>query len=192
MNVILKDKDVRSTLLAEIDDEYKNVPDTIVINELGLLQGLCRVDVAVLNGIIHGYEIKSDADTLERLPSQVVLYSRVLDKITLVVGEKHLENALDIIPKWWGVKIFSKNKNITVLNNYREEKENCNVDVNSVVELLWRQEVIELLIAKNIDSKILKRPKDELYKLLVEQYSLQEIKNITRTILKNRTGWRGH
>lgn len=50
--VLFKDQDIRSVLNQKLEKKYRDA-DTIIINELGLLQGLCRVDVAVINGIIH-------------------------------------------------------------------------------------------------------------------------------------------
>ncbi|WP_332832648.1 hypothetical protein [Escherichia coli] len=44
---------------------------------------------------------------MERLPLQIKHYSSVMDKVTLVVAEKHLEGALKLIPGWWGVKTVS-------------------------------------------------------------------------------------
>ena len=43
-------------------------------------------DIAVINCSIHGYEIKSDLDTLMRLPQQLEFYAMTLQKLTLVVG----------------------------------------------------------------------------------------------------------
>jgi len=188
----LKDKDVRNALLRSINKKYANDSNTIVLNELGLLQGLCRIDVAVLNGIMHGYEIKSDSDTLERLPLQAEYYSKVLDKITLVVGEKHLSNAEKIIPEWWGIKVAVPFNNCAKIKSYRRDKINRNVDAYSVVELLWRQEILDILKSNKKNNGILKQPKAKLYDMLVEEYSLNEIRNITRTILKTRTNWRDH
>jgi len=42
-------------------------PDTLVVDELGLKHGKCRADIAVINGHLMGYEIKSDDDSLRRL-----------------------------------------------------------------------------------------------------------------------------
>ena len=61
--------------------------------------------MAAVNGVMHGFEIKSDIDSLARLPHQTELYSSVFDKITLVVGATHLYHAFNIIPDWWGVLV---------------------------------------------------------------------------------------
>ncbi len=39
--------------------------DTKVIDEMGLNQGSSIIDIAVINGSMMGYEIKSDHDTLK-------------------------------------------------------------------------------------------------------------------------------
>jgi len=57
----------------------------------------------VVNGKLHGYEIKSDADTLKRLPAQAEVYSAVFDLVTIVVGEHHLDTVRAIVPEWWGI-----------------------------------------------------------------------------------------
>ncbi|CAM3463234.1 hypothetical protein G4177_06185 [Corallococcus sp. ZKHCc1 1396] len=49
-----------------IQEKY---PEARVLPELGLEYGLVRVDLAVLSpALLHGYEVKADADTLRRLP----------------------------------------------------------------------------------------------------------------------------
>jgi hypothetical protein len=58
-----------------------------IIEELGVVHGKSRIDIAVINGLMHGYEIKSDKDTLQRLPEQMNMYNSVFNKVTLVVGK---------------------------------------------------------------------------------------------------------
>ncbi len=81
----------------------ENDSNTRIIEEFGSCQGNARVDVAVINGSIHGYEIKSEKDTLKRPPIQKEYYNRTLDFVTLVCEETHLEKAEQIIPNWWGI-----------------------------------------------------------------------------------------
>ena len=95
--------DVREALHAKVLLAHRDDPHTLVVDELGLCEGEARVDIAVVNGFIHGFEIKSERDTLERLPHQVEVYSLVLDRVTLVVAENHAAHAMEVIPDWWGV-----------------------------------------------------------------------------------------
>lgn len=63
-------------------------PDTLIVDELGLVHADVRVDVAVINGHLHGFEIKSAIDTLSRLPRQIKLYEECLEKLTIVCDQE--------------------------------------------------------------------------------------------------------
>jgi hypothetical protein len=71
---------IRPALRSRLLVEHAHDPETVLIEELGLRRGLVRVDIAVVNGLLHGYEIKSDRDSLRRLAKQVDVYSAVLDR----------------------------------------------------------------------------------------------------------------
>jgi hypothetical protein len=100
----MKDIHIRTALKSKLLSHYAKDPSTLIVDELGLRHGAARVDVAVINGVIHGFELKSDCDTLKRLPSQIKVYNSVLDRITLVVGNRHLKDSINLVPKWWGIK----------------------------------------------------------------------------------------
>lgn len=48
--------------------------ERLVVEELGLFHGASRVDLAVVGRSLHGYEIKSDRDSLDRLEQQAADY----------------------------------------------------------------------------------------------------------------------
>lgn len=102
--MLLNDTGVRSLLMKEFRAQYDNDPDTHIINELGISNGESRVDVAVVNGIIHGYEIKSDVDTLERLPRQMLYYNKLVQRMTIVSSRKYYQATRETVPKWWRIK----------------------------------------------------------------------------------------
>lgn len=95
------DREIRDALLAILRESHAGDDDVALLEELGLCRGEVRVDVTLVNGTLHGYEIKSDRDSLRRLVRQVALYSAVLDRATLVVGERHLLDAANVVPSWW-------------------------------------------------------------------------------------------
>jgi hypothetical protein len=59
------DKDVRQAVKTKILKDHMNDPSTLVIDELGLDYGRNRIDIAVINGEMHGYELKSDSIRLK-------------------------------------------------------------------------------------------------------------------------------
>src|SRR4051812_12498776 len=101
----LGDREIRDGLLQRLRARYCGAIDTALVEELGMCRGQVRIDVAVVNGCLHGYEIKSDRDSLRRLRGQVAIYGRVLDRASLVVGTRHLDDAIVAVPEWWEVQI---------------------------------------------------------------------------------------
>lgn len=188
----LRDRDVRQALHRKVLIEHHGDPDTLVLDELGLRHGAGRVDVAVVNGEIHGFEIKSDADTLERLPAQVALYGAVLDKATLVVGEKHLACALGHLPDWWGVRVAVAGPRGAVhFRTDRQPRRNQQIDPVALAELLWRPEAVEILTDLDAPSALLRKPRAELYSYLATVVPLDELRSLIRLRLKARERWRG-
>src|SRR3989442_10676852 len=85
--------------------QHKGDAETVIVEELGIQHGLSRIDLAVVNGELHGFELKRDRDTLARLPEQTETYGRVLDRGTLVIGERHLRRAVEIVPERCGLTV---------------------------------------------------------------------------------------
>jgi len=185
------DKEVREALHRSVLIEHRRDGNTLVLNELGLRHGTCRADIVVVNGFLHGFEIKSDVDTLDRLPQQIMVYNEVFDRVTLVVGEKHHGRALDMIPHWWGVKIASKHDLKVDFLHHRRPTLNTDLNPVAVAELLWRPEAVGILRGLGIEEKRLRFPRSHLYSLLTELVDLPELRRLVRETLKGRPGWRG-
>lgn len=187
----IKDREVREALRTRITLQYAHDPSTLLVEELGLRHGASRVDLAVVNGELHGFEIKSEADTLERLPQQIAYYSAVLDRATLVVSERHAAKAGALIPAWWGVLTASvlKDGNLR-LRSARKSRRNPAVDARAVAELLWRPEVVTILGALGLTGRELRLPRSQLYDILVATMSERRLRDIVRQQLKARPHWR--
>ncbi len=170
--------------------EFNN-DDTFLINELDICGGISRADVAIVNGQIHGYEIKSPQDNLERLPSQVPSYNQVFDTMTLVTCEKHLAKARQIIPRWWGIFCICKTKNGLSLKIKRRPKSNKKVNAFQLAQLLWKNELIEL-ICENTDTckGLSSKSRYKLASFAAQNISLDIINDFVRFALKHRQDWR--
>ncbi|WP_437587348.1 sce7726 family protein [Sorangium sp. So ce1000] len=187
----MRDADVRSALHRKVLREHHGQPDTLVLDELGLWYGTARVDVAVVNGRIHGYEIKSERDTLDRLPAQASVYSSVLDRVTLVVGESHASKACSIIPDWWGIKVAHSGPRQAV--HFHEERApamNPAIDPVAVAALLWCEELTDILTTKNAIRGLRGKRRDLLTRRVAELLPLEDLRAVVRERLKARTSWR--
>lgn len=165
--------------------------DTLVIDELGLNHGKCRADIAVVNGHLIGYEIKSNNDSLRRLENQVESYNAVFDKISVIVGDRHFKSIQSHIPEWWGVIVSIRGPRGAVnFDLIRKAKINKSIDQISIAKLLWRNEVIEILQKNEVPNKILCQPRTVLYEYLVSILNICELRRAVRDYFKKRKNWR--
>lgn len=185
-----RDIDIRQKLHKELSSQYKNRTDTIVVDELNLCQGDARIDIAVVNGKIHGYEIKSESDTLERLPNQISIYNQVMDTITIVTAEKHLEKVKQLIPAWWGIKIVEKKSRSINIRTIRRSKKNFCINSYSLAQLLWKDEALSILEKVGLDKGYRSKPRIKMWERLAENLPLDKLQCCVRQSLKNRKGWR--
>jgi phage gp46-like protein len=186
----MRDSDIRAALKRELFSQYKTDRNTVVIEELGVHHGTSRIDLAVVNGVLHGYELKSEKDTLTRLSAQVVAYSAVFDLITLVVAERHVRRAAEIAPDWWGIKMARTKCGRLYFRDLKLPLRNPTADPISVAALLWRDEALafleELGAAKGVRSK----SRSHIYLKLVKHIGLDDLRDKVRERLKDRRDWR--
>lgn len=186
----LKDADIRSCLYEHLKDHFSYDPSTLIVDELCIAQGDARVDVAVINGSLHGYEIKSEADTLDRLERQREIYAKGFDFLTIVTGENHLRILQRTLPRWWGICVAKQISNSVVLKVVRQAKKNPSIDPYTVAQLLWKAEVIKLLRSKGKERGLSSKPRQFLWDLLTQNMTIDELASAVRETLKERQSWR--
>lgn len=188
---MMRELDVRQALHAsEIARLLETNPGSLVVDELGIMEGKYRVDVAVINGHLHGYEIKSASDNLERLPAQQDSFSKIFDRMTLVADERHVAQALKIIPPWWGLIAVSIRDGKPYLNEIWPSRLNLSVDPTAVVQLLWRNEAFQVLSDLGLARGLRSRSRKLMWKLLTAVLEPAEIRAAVTKALKQRTTWR--
>jgi hypothetical protein len=186
-----RDVDIRRSLRAQMDEEHALEPDTLVVDELGLCQGLARIDLAVINGSLHGYEIKSEVDTLRRLGGQLEVYSRALDFVTVVTSPNHVKGVRASVPKWWGIWTARKAPDGTVtLHIARQAKQNDSPDPDAISQLLWRDEVLAELEARGLVDGYRTKSRRVLWARLASALDIVQLRQVVRDRLKLRQRWR--
>jgi hypothetical protein len=186
----MKDIDIRDALKRRLQSGYADDPSTLIVDELGLRHGIARVDVAVINGLIHGFELKSDRDTLRRLPSQMRVYNSVLDRITLVVGQRYMDSAMSLIPEWWGIMLAETVESGYHLTEVRKPQDNLFQDIVAVSKLLWRDEALSLLEEIGEAEGVRWERRAVIYERLAEVVDPNLIRFRVRHQLRTRTSWR--
>ncbi|CPU03555.1 Uncharacterised protein [Mycobacteroides abscessus] len=186
----MRDYDVRVALRRRLDIEHAGDDSTRVVEELGLCEEV-RIDFAVINGSLTGFELKSERDTLVRLPRQAATYNRVFDYVYLVSAQRHVDHACEVIPTWWGILIAESGCGTDLsLRTHRRARRNPSVDPSAVVQLLWRDEALAILERLGADTGVRSKPREFVWGRLIESVSLTGLRREVRNVLKARRGWR--
>jgi hypothetical protein len=164
--------------------------DTKVIDEMGLNLGSSIIDIAVINGCMMGYEIKSDHDTLRRLEKQILEYNKVFDFLNIVTSKKFAPVIKDYVPKWWGIIEVEEKSDEIKVHQRRKAKPNKHISGYSLLQLLWKEELSELIDTYGLDKRIKNKPKKEIWAYISEMLALDVIKDNVRFYLKSRTTWK--
>lgn len=84
--------------------------------------GTNKADCVILNGKSVCYEVKTDFDTLIRLPEQLNSYSQVFDEVYVVSTLKHLKNVERICPDNIGIMILDEHLNFEFVKDAIQRK----------------------------------------------------------------------
>lgn len=188
----MRDRDVRVAVRRHLDAEHLGDPDTRVVEEMGLWSGSVRIDIAVINGELCGYELKSDRDTLERLPLQASIYSQVFDRIDLIVGERHLRHVAEHIPTWWGTMRATMHNEGVRVERVRECCLNPAPNPLMVARLLWREEALSILDRCGLVDGFRGKRVKMLHERLASELEYPVLAQHVRAVLKARDGWLGN
>ncbi len=185
------DKVIRCALKRDLGEKHSSDHKVRIIEELGVSHGNARVDIAVVNGVLHGYEIKSDLDTLQRLPEQMNLYNSVFTQMTIVVGKSHLYEAINAVPDWWGVTVAKVDSNDSVtFHCIREAGKNLHQDSVAVAQLLWKDEALQILEGAGQATGLRSKSRNDMYEKLSVIFDKQTLEDKVRETIFVREAWR--
>jgi hypothetical protein len=186
----LRDLDIRRELLRRLRQEHaSDLASTLIVDELGICEGERRVDVAVVNGMLAGFEIKSERDTLTRLRQQRDAYGLVFDEVTLVVSPRHVKAARAVVPRWWGILVASGRRDEVVLRQQRQARRNHTTSDYAVAQLLWRDEALVLLEKHSLADGLRSKPRRLLWEALAASLEPGVLRTEVRDQLRARA-WR--
>jgi hypothetical protein len=183
---VMSDRLIRIALHNFVAHHMGEDPSATIVDELSVGSDSARIDLAVLSNSFHGYEIKSELDSLRRLSRQIEAYSNVLDFATLVVTPKHLAAALQALPAWWEVvtALPSPERGIA-FEVARPGYMNPTVNLRSLAQLMWRDQALRLLESKGYAGWRSKE-KWRMLDRICEVLPSDEIKKLVRESVKER------
>ncbi len=117
------------------------------------------LDIAIFNGTSTAYEIKTEFDTLARLPEQIKDYLQVFDKVNVVTHPGGTQQVLNIVPSVVGVMVLGSRGQITVIRDPSSNAASTNPA--ATFRALRRQEYLNVLSkTHNWDGNV---PAGQLY-----------------------------
>jgi len=190
-NQSLGPDDIRVALRQWVQDKFELKQDDILINELGFcnkdpnstVDCSFRADLALANGRLVGFEIKSKKDSLKRWLSQMIAYTNVFDEVWLCSHGKHLYRALEITEKHVGVLAVDDSGSITVI---RYADRNTKLNFYDLSGLLWKDELLEFALINNIINIKSRMTKNEIRESLSVASNLAELQPYVLKKLKER------
>jgi hypothetical protein len=188
---MLDDAAIRIGFYCKRLQRLRRDPATLIVEELGIDHGSLRADIAVINGRTTGYEIKSDQDSLARLPRQIAGYSRVFDYAHVIVTDRHLGRARSMVPDWWGIIVVNAGPHGALrFRTVRRGSLNPKVSATALARFLWRDEVLAILKNLGMRGGQLRGERAILYRSLVRRMTTDEVADLVRECLRSRVGWR--
>lgn len=185
-NRSLRDPELRKPLQEWLERKFLGHGETEILHELRMPRPSGRVDIAVINGRLSGFEIKSDFDSLSRLPRQVRAFSAVFDEVCVVTTSRHAADAIKIIPSWWKLTVHSKKNGKRVFRTVQKGSRNPEVRTDALLHMLTRSELSNIFRSRQLDFQIRTSRRFQMIETLVEQLEPSEIQSEVRRLLKVR------
>lgn len=169
--IILYDSDIREPLFDYLEERFGK---TRIFEEK--IIGKSRADLLMLTASqIIGLEIKSDADTYERLKRQVRDYNRYCDSNYIVIGKSHEKHVVEHIPKEWGILTVNVMGRDIVIEEMRPAMPNPKMKRELQITLVWRPELQHLLEINHL-PKYKQKSKRFVQQKLLEKMEWEQLK----------------
>jgi hypothetical protein len=168
---MLYDKDIREPLFDYLEERFGKVR---IIEEKTM--GRSRADIImVMPDSIVGIEIKSDADTYERLKRQIRDYNKFCDKNYIVVGKSHEKHVENHVPKHWGILVIQKSEGKIIIEEKRELQTNPKLKMDWQIRFMWRPELNHILELNHL-PKYKQKSKVFVQQKLLEKVEKERLK----------------
>lgn len=112
--------------------------------------GLNKADCVILNGASTCYEIKSEYDSLVRLPEQLESYLNLFDNVYVVATDKHISKIEALAPESVGILNLSKRNTLT--EHKPATRSDRPIDVETLMASLRKKEY--LMVVKYVTGEV--------------------------------------
>jgi hypothetical protein len=185
----VRDEDVRRAMTVAVSQRMAQRPHVLVPEVEVRWSVPARLDALLVADRISGFEIKSDVDSLSRLPRQVEAYGMVVERATLVVGERHRAAASALVPAWWNIWVARWRGDEVAIRQVRGGRLNPSIDSLAVTSFLSRDDLVEALRARG-HSRLSSMSVDQLRLSVASELGRKETLKYARATMLARQDWR--
>lgn len=113
----------------------------VLVQEMRALRS--KADTVIFNGTSTAYEIKSDRDSLARLPLQIEDYRKVFAKVVVVADAKHVVALENMLPDDVGILTLSNKLSLSTVRQAQENLES--LETSAMLDALQLSELKAML-----------------------------------------------
>lgn len=183
MSYLLREQDIK---IALIDWLFKKglLDNATIINEMVVANWSRRADLAVANGHLQAFEIKSDFDTLKRLDGQLETFTSRFEKVTVVCAPKFTyEVTKKVTPDVGVIEYTNTNKGIS-FKTIQRGRISLIGNKKIYINFLLKKE-LQLLLIEN-GKRFLSESGREVLEHISEQVPLSKIRGFVLNAIKVR------
>jgi len=186
VNWTTRDRDIRTALISALQTKYPNTADDLILEEFGC--NTARIDIAVINGALHGYEIKSDGDSISRLEQQLEAYYGVFDYVTVVSGRKLFNAIRQIVPETCGLILAAYRDDELTLKDRRKARRNPNQRHYDLARMMWRDEALRCMRSRGLRTVNSRNSAEQIWRAAATSLDLEVLADELRLSIKCRGG----
>jgi hypothetical protein len=131
----------KNAVAASVRSQNRGFNNIVVLDEFRASE--CRVDVAVVNGTSVAYEIKTDLDSLDKLPRQLNAYQRIFDETWIVTTPALSDSAKIVAPSHVGIATLGANLRLKTVRDCTPNNEH--VSPEHIFDCMRREEYVAAL-----------------------------------------------
>jgi hypothetical protein len=103
MKTVRTEPAIKTALVDRLFAKGEVCSDAVVISEMVVDSWARRADIVLANGKLSAFEIKSDLDSLSRLPGQLETYRNFFERVVVVITPRFLKRVEEIVPDGVGI-----------------------------------------------------------------------------------------
>ena len=176
-----RDSDLRAALVAELT---ANPAPGRILHEMWVPPSNERADVVEVNGQLAAFELKSGSDDLSRLQRQLIAFSRIFEKVTVVCDPRHADAVDKLAPPWCGAMQAAWSEHGVTFTPLRLAQPNPGLDPAWQLRLLWREELLPAV--KALGVKPMPIYHCDLREAILTSYSHEQVSALVRDRLRIR------